>query len=221
MKNIISALCLTMLGFQAAAATLAAGINFQEIANQLNAYQGAYLTNATGVPTGASVDTPSAIVDGNAASYVMSGTYPSTLDLGFGTTLDAANRDLTILLVGNDAPHDLGVSLLNGTSVLGSDTFGINSVTDNTLGYTGYNMVMNPNPGSEASLSPVTWGIYALNIHLADHFSGSFDGVRLDISGYSAAPSLVGTVSVVPVPAAVWLFGSGLLGLVGLVRKRA
>lgn len=31
---------------------------------------------------------------------------------------------------------------------------------------------------------------------------------------------LVGTVSAVPVPAAVWLFGSGLLGLVGVARRR-
>ena len=31
---------------------------------------------------------------------------------------------------------------------------------------------------------------------------------------------LVGTVSAVPVPAAVWLFGSGLLGLVGIARRR-
>jgi len=28
-------------------------------------------------------------------------------------------------------------------------------------------------------------------------------------------------VSAVPIPAAVWLFGSGLLGLVGFARKRA
>lgn len=32
--------------------------------------------------------------------------------------------------------------------------------------------------------------------------------------------SYVGTVSAVPVPAAVWLFGSGLLGLVGVSRRR-
>ena len=35
------------------------------------------------------------------------------------------------------------------------------------------------------------------------------------------APSFQGTVSAVPVPAAVWLFGSGLLGLVGVARRKA
>jgi hypothetical protein len=83
---------------------------------------------------------------------------------------------------------------------------------------------MNPLLGSESSLDPVTWGIYALNIHLAEKFSGEFTDVQLDISEYSAAPTLVGTtdvVAVVPVPAALWLFGSGLIGLVGFVRKRS
>jgi hypothetical protein len=32
---------------------------------------------------------------------------------------------------------------------------------------------------------------------------------------------MIGTVTPVPIPAAVWLFGSGLLGLAGIVRKRA
>ena len=34
------------------------------------------------------------------------------------------------------------------------------------------------------------------------------------------APSWQGTVSAVPVPAAVWLFGSGLIGLAGVARRR-
>ena len=34
------------------------------------------------------------------------------------------------------------------------------------------------------------------------------------------APTFQGTVSAVPVPAAVWLMGSGLLGLVGVARRR-
>jgi len=34
------------------------------------------------------------------------------------------------------------------------------------------------------------------------------------------APSWQGTVSAVPVPAAVWLFGSGLIGLAGFARRK-
>jgi len=40
--------------------------------------------------------------------------------------------------------------------------------------------------------------------------TASFDGQTLSFSGYSA----------VPLPAAVWLFGSGLLGLLGIGRRR-
>ena len=40
--------------------------------------------------------------------------------------------------------------------------------------------------------------------------------------GSTINPTLVnGSVQVVPVPAAVWLFGSGLLGLIGMARRKA
>ncbi len=47
--------------------------------------------------------------------------------------------------------------------------------------------------------------------------SGGFAGVayQLHLEG------TVGAASVIPVPAAVWLFGSGLLGLVGVARRKA
>ena len=62
-----------------------------------------------------------------------------------------------------------------------------------------------------------------------DNIIGSYDGVdffmsRLFFSGipddYSYDISIVGTVSAVPVPAAIWLFGSGLIGLIGFVKRK-
>ena len=38
--------------------------------------------------------------------------------------------------------------------------------------------------------------------------------------GYQYGLHLIGNISTVPVPAAVWLFGSGLLGLVGFARRK-
>jgi len=56
---------------------------------------------------------------------------------------------------------------------------------------------------------------YTLNYHgtvpLGD--ASGFGGVKYGLH-------LEGTVSAVPVPAAVWLFGSGLMGLVGVARRR-
>ena len=48
-------------------------------------------------------------------------------------------------------------------------------------------------------------------------FEGSWDDTRINTGVGSA---LVRT-SVVPVPAAVWLFGSGLIGLIGVARRKA
>jgi hypothetical protein len=48
--------------------------------------------------------------------------------------------------------------------------------------------------------------------------SGQITGYG-DYNGLQRA-FLLTPVSVVPIPAAVWLFGSGLLGLTGLARKR-
>ncbi len=56
---------------------------------------------------------------------------------------------------------------------------------------------------------------YSANVPQAD--SSNFGGVlySLELTGHITAPT-----SAVPVPAAVWLFGSGLLGLVGVARRK-
>jgi 3D (Asp-Asp-Asp) domain-containing protein len=47
-----------------------------------------------------------------------------------------------------------------------------------------------------------------------------FDG--LNVPGNSiSGNTLAVDVRVVPIPAAVWLFGSGLLGMVGVARRRS
>ena len=51
------------------------------------------------------------------------------------------------------------------------------------------------------------------------NFSASDNGTYL--TGFTASATGNVTGSVVPVPAAVWLFGSGLLGLVGVARRKA
>jgi hypothetical protein len=51
-------------------------------------------------------------------------------------------------------------------------------------------------------------------------FGSGFQGVRdknVNVYGWAVRS---GDVSAVPVPAAVWLFGSGLIGLVGLARRK-
>ena len=61
---------------------------------------------------------------------------------------------------------------------------------------------------------------------VGDELSGSFDIgwtsliVGGPFDGQTGTYNVQGTYSAVPVPAAVWLFGSGLVGLVGVARRR-
>ena len=64
--------------------------------------------------------------------------------------------------------------------------------------------------------------VYAANSDYAWRF-GFHDGYQGPIG--KAAPSFAwavrtGDVATVPLPAAVWLFGSGLLGLIGMARRK-
>ena len=54
------------------------------------------------------------------------------------------------------------------------------------------------------------------NAHVPLNDASGFGGVAYSLH----MTGVVGTVSAVPVPAAVWLFGSGLVGLVGVARRK-
>jgi len=58
------------------------------------------------------------------------------------------------------------------------------------------------------------------NAWLFDFFGGNQGSVSQDLSYYYSWAVHAGNVSAVPVPAAVWLFGSGLMGLLGLARRK-
>lgn len=47
-----------------------------------------------------------------------------------------------------------------------------------------------------------------------------YQGVNATINNHSAWAVHDGDVSAVPIPAAVWLFGSGLIGLIGIARRK-
>ena len=56
------------------------------------------------------------------------------------------------------------------------------------------------------------------------YFSFGGGGLQVDLfknTGINAWAVHTGNIGAVPVPAAAWLFGSGLLGLIGVVRKKA
>ena len=61
--------------------------------------------------------------------------------------------------------------------------------------------------------------VIAGNLLVSPELAGLLD-VEIPDGGIDAGMALV-NATVVPVPAAVWLFGSGLLGLIGIARRKA
>ena len=73
----------------------------------------------------------------------------------------------------------------------------------------------------------INWGSYAVSLYIDPSWNGKTleFGVNSAATAYTMSGvyydnlSLTGTPAV-PIPAAVWLFGSGLLGLIGVARRR-
>lgn len=135
-----------------------------------------------------------------------------SIDLGIGDTgvvtftLSGIPNTAAIALFGMDAS---GLDAIIGTP----DNWGFNSGGDNPLvsdllgmAATTYDLTFDVGPG--ASLGTT----YSIEVLFAGPDGTGGNGRWLDISSFD--------VTVVPIPAAVWLFGSGLLGLVGVARHR-
>ena len=157
------------------------------------------------------------------ASGIMSGDKSGAyMDLAFSTNVfDGAGFDLSIFFLGDDGDHSIDLTLFKADGTTSETrSYGI---TPSLANYTGFFV---DNDGDKKP-SDGDISIYYKDIDLADFkFLGPdpLAKFRMDISDYSAVPSLIGaypsSMSPVPVPAAVWLFGSGLIGLVGVARRK-
>ncbi len=166
-----------------------------------------------------------AITDDSAATAVLGRFTGATLDLGFSqAVLNGTGNDLKFFFVGNGG--QTGSVIIEGISNPFNLTAGgaINTSTG----------LPDPLPeGFTDSFAGPTWPndpIVALTIDLSDSAWSSLSGNPIseisfvlgngDDKSNSAVLSFAGAYSVVPVPAAVWLFGSGLIGLVGVARRK-
>ena len=104
-----------------------------------------------------------------------------------------------------------GIALFNGTSLIDSVTYEgvIAPYTEGMLG-----TLADPGGVAAISLSRLLNGIDT-NINAVDFALGC----ATPGSGNIANNGNCASISTVPVPAAVWLFGSGLVGLLGLMRR--
>jgi hypothetical protein len=87
----------------------------------------------------------------------------------------------------------------NGSSRTEVLSFSISGVAGDTVDSYAIGSTLNPSSGE----------------FFATHIAG------FDLTDGVTSAQFAGSTAVVPVPAAAWLFGSGLIGLVGLARRRA
>jgi len=139
-------------------------------------------------------------------------TLPSNWGIGFNENQDGLGTfDVTIGKTGTGMPNRQGP--LEFSIDLGGDQ----SATDNILDY-----VADSVAGANGS--------FLFAVHIAGFLDQNSlePDLGVDCSGDAGSTEgcnvltsvWVGNSAVVPVPAAVWLFGSGLLGLAGLARRK-
>jgi hypothetical protein len=182
---------------------------------------------------------------GNYATATLSKSFSAISDfqVGLGFSWDSENDNRAMQRVGVrllDSVGDTVVSAFYSDAWLAARgektaTIGhIENITDgsgsgfDSLAFAGNAVIDIVRTGEEID---VFWN--SINILSGDN-SSEVSGVALDYSFYSyiaAGPSLYGSESIdfinidgtqvsnVPVPAAVWLFGSGLIGLIGIRKK--
>ncbi len=123
----------------------------------------------------------------------------------------------------------------NGTHQTLSDSNVLSTVGDTaTLDFSGWNITWNGIPSINMGTGAWNGNADGVADVVCQGGSGCGNGASYildysatvpmgDPSGYVGAPyalHLEGTISAVPVPAAIWLFGSGMVGLLGFARHR-
>lgn len=115
------------------------------------------------------------------------------------------------------------------TQIWGRYTFNITSQVTSAIWNSGFDddgqvyingtLVINDNNGNATGISNLDITQYLVTGENLIAFSAQ-DNIRWGYNHGMWAQVDIETVSAVPVPAAVWLFGSGLMGLVGIARRR-
>lgn len=161
-------------------------------------------------------DVTASITDLDAGTWVGGYFDSDYIDLAFNTSVaNVVGNDLEIFFVGSGGQTvGMTIGTETNTYVLAPEEGKINGASDSVYG-------LYPIVKLAIDLDDFT-GVSSLTefrLTVGDRWCGTDDAV-VPNGECSSLPSFVGGYNAVPVPAAVWLFGSGLLGLVGVARRR-
>lgn len=141
-----------------------------------------------------------------------------TLDAGiFGSNLGDLGTATNPMII-NVNPSDSGLFLDTINFDLGIWTHFNMTSTVNSITAFGAPIFENVNDAEVVAGSPNHFSVFLPNLNLDRDYHLHPQGLGGTGSTYQLA--LWGSTAPVPVPAAVWLFGSGLIGLVGLARRK-
>lgn len=159
-------------------------------------------------------------------SNTSSGTYAANVNIPVGA--GAVNNVLKQERIGGgllSAGQTISVSFdFRGSAADGGVLF-LENFTETLVGPPSHQDLSVLNPNADSSL----WTTFAYDYTLGSDVSGGYTLQFAAVCGasnncfadyYFDNISITADVNAVPVPAAVWLFGSGLLGLVGVARKK-
>lgn len=181
-------------------------------------------TNGTGVET--IYDILNFKIDANAGYAIKSlslsetGTYELSNDFGLSGDAPQVNARGLLAVTSNSAIDVTGVSDASaGFNFRSEDLFQTGILTGDTNG-AGLDWDINSNVDLD---SYTGWGVdSSVTATLENHLSAwSFDTGELASIDKKSMSISITTVSTVPVPAAAWLFGSGLLSLIGIARRKS
>ena len=190
-------LCGLIWGQHASAVTTIGGFTFEDnaFADSLNASFGTFTTDP-----GGSLEAVLTDIDENTGAF--SRDLGAFVELGFtdNGVVNGTGADLVLFELGSGSVDSVEVSLsFGGPSVLYSfaptSTAGLNAATINL---------------DDFSVSSISSLIIEMDL----------ESTQMTVPLLSLVGALNTGVTPVPVPAAVWMFGSGLIGLVGIARRR-
>ena len=146
---------------------------------------------------------------------VIGGSERVDIYIGNNTSLDAEKATLISNLLGTTVSAGTIVDVWVADSYSASAYYDINNNLLNGVSFGMAMVSLDTNLYSDTGFKATPPGI--ADVDLAFFWIDEYDASGNMV--FSASGTLEG-VSTVPVPAAIWLFGSGLIGLIGIARRR-